>query len=196
MFNKLNVLLLVSVLVTALPVAAQWQLDPERSNVEFISIKAGHVAEVHTFNEVQGAIADDGSVNIALMLDSVETLIPVRNERMREFLFETTNYKDATIAAKVEPELLSGMQAGEIRDITAEGRLTLHGATQPLTLVMRVARVSDDAVMVASVKPLIVDAAKFGLDSGVEKLRDIAGLDSISRAVPVSFVITFVKTGS
>jgi hypothetical protein len=37
-----------------------------------------------------------------------------------------------------------------------------------------------------------VDAAKFGLSDGVEKLREIAGLDSISHAVPVSFVMTFV----
>lgn len=195
MFKRVNALLLLAVLVTALPVAAQWQLDPERSDVEFISIKAGNVAEVHTFNEIQGTIADDGSVNLALMLDSVETLVPIRNERMREFLFETTDYKEATISAKVEPELLSGMQPGEIRDVTAEGSLSLHGATQPLTLVMRVARVSADVVMVASVKPLIVDAAKFGLDSGVEKLREIAGLNAISHAVPVSFVITFVNGG-
>jgi hypothetical protein len=29
----------------------------------------------------------------------------------------------------------------------------------------------------------------------VEKLREIAGLDSISNAVPVTFVVTFVDAG-
>jgi len=51
-------------------------------------------------------------------------------------------------------------------------------------------------VMVASTKPLIVDAAKFGMTEGVEKLREIAGLQSISNAVPVSFVMTFVATSA
>jgi hypothetical protein len=46
--------------------------------------------------------------------------------------------------------------------------------------------------MVAATKPLIVDATKFGLSDGIEKLREIAGLSSISHAVPVTFVMTFV----
>jgi polyisoprenoid-binding protein YceI len=193
MMRKFGAGFLLVSLLAALPAMAQWKLDPTRSNVEFISIKAGHVAEVHTFKEIQGTIAEDGGVRIALMLDSVETLIPIRNERMREFLFETTDYKEATLSAKLEPEILKTMQPGDIKSVNAEGNLSLHGATQPMTLSMRAARVSEDTVLVANIKPLIVNAEKFGLGSGIEKLREIAGLDSISHAVPVSFVITFSK---
>jgi polyisoprenoid-binding protein YceI len=195
MKKTLSAGLLLAAFLAALPALAEWKLDPERSSVEFISIKAKDVAEVHTFQDIQGTIGEDGGVSIALMLDSVETLIPIRNERMREFLFETTNYKEATLTAKIEPEILAGMKAGDIKSVTAEGNLSLHGATQPMTLSMRAARVSEGEVLVASVKPLIVNAEKFGLGSGIEKLREIAGLDSISHAVPVTFVITFVKAG-
>ena len=174
--------------------AAGWSLDPGRSHLAFISIKAKDVGEVHSFKEVSGTIADDGQVQVALMLDSVETLIPIRDERMREMLFETTNYKDATLTAKIDPAIIAGMQPGDIMEIAAEGNLSLHGSVQPLILSMQAARVSTDTVMVASTKPLIIDAAKFGLDGGVEKLREIAGLDSISHAVPVTFVMTFVET--
>jgi len=41
----------------------------------------------------------------------------------------------------------------------------------------------------------VIDAAKFGMSDGVEKLRAVAGLAAISNAVPVSFVLTFVDQG-
>jgi hypothetical protein len=174
--------------------SAGWVLDPDRSHLAFISIKAKDIGEVHSFTEMSGQIADDGQVRVALLLDSVETLIPIRDERMREMLFETTNYKDATLTAKIDPAIIDGMAPGDIVEIAAEGSLALHGATQQMILSMQAARVSPEAVMVASTKPLIIDAAKFGMDGGVEKLREIAGLDSISNAVPVTFVMTFVDS--
>lgn len=189
-------ILLLSGILAATPTLADWSLDPERSHLAFVTIKAKDVGEVNTFGEIQGAIDGDGQVVVTLQLDSVDTLIPIRNERMREFLFETTNYKEARLQAKVEPEVLANTPVGEITSVTAEGNLSLHGQTQPMTLTMQVARVNPDTVMVASVKPLIVDASKFGMSDGVEKLREIAGLASISEAVPVSFVMTFVATAS
>ena len=173
---------------------AGWSMDPERSHLAFMSIKAKDVAEVHSFTEMAGTIADDGQVSVSMMLDSVETLIPIRNERMREFLFDTTDYKDATLTAKVDPALIADMKPGDIAEITAEGTLSMHGATQPMVLNMQAAKIADGTVMVASTKPLVIDAAKFGMSDGVEKLREIAGLDSISNAVPVTFVMTFVQT--
>jgi polyisoprenoid-binding protein YceI len=185
--KKLSFAALLAVAL-ATPAAADWTLDPTRSHLSFISIKAKDVAEIHTFNEISGSIDGDGNVKLSLMLDSVETLIPIRNERMREFLFDTANYKEAVLTGKVDPEVVASMQVGEVKTLNAEGNLALHGANQ-------VAKLSDDTVMAASAKPLVIDAAKFGLDSGVEKLREIAGLDSISNAVPVSFVVTFIDAG-
>jgi len=191
--------LLGSTLVLALftaPALAEWSLDPSRSHLAFVSIKAKDIGEVHSFQEMTGTIGEDGQVTVSLMLDSVETLIPIRNERMREFLFETTNYKDATLSAKVDSAIIAGMKPGEIVDVSAEGILSLHGEQQPMILSMQAAKLDNGTVMVASTKPLIVDAAKFGMSDGVEKLREIAGLASISNAVPVSFVMTFVESPS
>ena len=185
--------LLLSASLIAAPALADWTLDIKRSHLNFITVKAKDKTEIHTFIKFSGTIADDGTAEVKLELDSVETLIPVRNERMREFLFETTEYKDAALTAKIDPAAITGMAVGDIAEITAEGQLALHGATQPMTMLMQVAKVADNTVMVASAKPLIVDANKFGLDSGVEKLREMAGLDSISHAVPVTFVLTFVQ---
>jgi len=178
-------------MVSAGPVVAGWTLDPSRSHLTYVTIKAKDVGEVNVFEEMSGSIGDDGQVEISMALDSVETLVPIRNERMRELLFQTADYKDAVLTAKVDPSIIDNMAPGQIEEIAAEGVLSLHGQQQPMVVQVQAARLDDGTVMVASVKPLIVDAGKFGLSDGVEKLREIAGLDSISHAVPVSFVLVF-----
>jgi hypothetical protein len=40
-------------------------------------------------------------------------------------------------------------------------------------------------------KPIVVTADEFGLQAGIEALREVAGLPSISRAVPISFTVLF-----
>jgi hypothetical protein len=49
-----------------------------------------------------------------------------------------------------------------------------------------------DRLLVSSVRPVIVNAGPLGLDEGVERLREAAGLPSISPAVPVTFQLTFL----
>ncbi|WP_328987919.1 YceI family protein [Thiorhodovibrio winogradskyi] len=173
--------------------AADWVLEPEQSHLSFISIKSKDIAEIHSFTQITGRVDEEGQVTLALMLDSVETLIPIRNERMREVLFKTTDYQQATLTAKIDPAVLGAMQVGEIGQLAGEAVLSLHGQEQPMTMQLQVARVAPDVLFVASRKPLVVDAEKFGLSDGVEQLREIAGLESVSHAVPVSFVMTFVR---
>ena len=72
----------------------------------------------------------------------------------------------------------------------------LHGATVSLTIEMTVARLSESRVMAVSQKPMIVNASQVGLLEGVERLRAVAGLPTISPAVPVTFVLTFDATSN
>lgn len=172
-------------------IASEWTLDPARSHLAFVSIKAGNIGEVHHFTEIAGTIDDQGQAVVETTLESVETLIPIRNERMREMLFKTTQYSDATLSAKIDPVAIDAMQPGDQIAVVAESSLSLHGQTQPLVLKMQAAKLDADTIMVASTEPVVLDAAKFGMSEGVEKLREIAGLESISNAVPVTFVMTF-----
>jgi len=192
MLHARLILILVAALATA-PALADWSLDPERSAVTYVTIKAKDTAENNRFTQMQGGIDGTGQVRVALMLDSVETLVPIRNERMRELFFETSDYKEAVLAAKIDPKLISDIAVGQAARVSAEGRLELHGQTQPMTLSVMAAKLDANTLMVATTQPLIVDASKFGLSDRVEKLREIAGLPSISEAVPVTFVVTFVS---
>ncbi len=180
----------------ALPVLAGWTLESDNAAVTYVTIKSKDIPENNHFRDLRGQIDDQGQATLTLMLDSVETLVPIRNERMREILFETANFKEATLKAKLDPRMLSELAPGQVRRIAAEGQLSLHGQAQSLTLSFLVGRLDKDRLMVATAEPVLIQAGKFGLSQAVEKLREIAGLPSISEAVPVTFVGTFVQTAA
>jgi len=173
--------------------SADWKLENEQSQLSFISIKKGDIAEVHHFNQLEGTVDDKGNVQLTIQLASVATAIPIRDQRMQEMLFNTNLFPTAGLTATVDADQISMLKAGQMRVSALEGELSLHGQSSPVTAELIVARLTDDTLLVTSQKPLVVQAGDFDLVEGVEKLREIAGLPSISRAVPVSFVLTFKK---
>ena len=178
----------------SVPAGASWILDNDSSRISFVSTKAGAAAEVHRFGALDGRVDDDGNVTVSIDLDSVDTAIQIRDERMREMLFETGQYPTATLATKVDLETVNALESGASADMTIEGQLMLHGATVSLTIEMAVARLSESRVMAVSQKPLIVNASQVGLLEGIERLRAVAALPTISPAVPVTFVLMFDAT--
>lgn len=181
---------LIGVLVT-LPAFAAWTLDAARSELSFVTVKAGDVAEVHRFGTLEGSVSDSGEAEVRIALISVDTHIPVRDERMRAMLFETERFPTATLNARLPANALD-LPTGASIDLPLEGKLDLHGASQPLKFTVTAIRLGDGRVVVASRQPLIVTADQFGLTAGVEKLREVAKLPAISKAVPVSFLLEFV----
>lgn len=170
--------------------SAQWSLDNDASTLSFVTVKAEHVAEVHTFDRLSGSIARNGEVNVTIPLASVNTMIPIRNERMQAMLFETGMFPSATVSAEVDIGALANMSPGGFSTQTMNFTLNLHGFERSYSAEVRVVRL-DGGLQASTVKPVIVTAEDHGLVDGVEALREVAGLPSISRAVPVSFVLTF-----
>ena len=188
--KKMTLLLLVAS-TFSLPVQAAWTLNSDDSTLSFISTKAVNVAEVHKFTTLSGGVDDTGNVTVSIALASVDTGIEIRDDRMREMLFDTENYTSATMTAQVNMKMLATLASGESKTMAVEGELALHGHTIPMTFEVIVARMSDGNLLVMSQKPVVVNAPLFDLADGVEALREVAGLPSISAAVPVSFVLSF-----
>jgi polyisoprenoid-binding protein YceI len=174
-----------------LSAAKGWALDPAASRLSFVSVKGAEIAEVHHFQSLSGGVAADGTATLEIPLDSVETGIPIRNERMREFLFQTGVYPKARVTARIDPARIEGLAVGAQLRMPLSGELNLHGVTAPIETEVSVTRAGDTRVVVASLDPLIVNAATFGLDGGVAELMKLAKLDSIAADVPVSFQLTF-----
>jgi hypothetical protein len=182
--------LLLALLAGISAAHADWTLDNAHSRLSFVSTKAGSVAEVHRFESLEGWLGDDGRFRLVIDLASVETAIPIRNERMRELLFDTERYPEAVLTAQLDLAPLRDLAVGEQAEIIAEAELNLKEGTSGITVQASIARLANDALLVTSTQPIVVDAETLGLADGVEQLRAIAGLSAISPAVPVSFRLT------
>lgn len=188
-FRTIAALLLTMAIAAA--AQADWQLDNDQSHLTFVTIKATHIAEVHRFTQLRGSLNAAGQADIEIALASVETNIPIRNERMQQMLFDTDLFPSAGITATFDAEMLAGLTAGDSRMLDISAQLRIKDSSIPVSVPVLAARLNAETLVVTSARPVLVSADSVGLTEGVEKLREIAGLPSISRAVPVSFVLTF-----
>ncbi len=170
---------------------SEWRLKNSESNVYYISTKNISVSELNYFNTLSGSINEQGDLSIKINLESVETEIPTRNERVMSMLFEVLYYNKATITASIDPYKLKELDIGKTYTETVNFILDLHGFTQELSATVNIMKHANGSILVTTKTPIIITAAQFGLEKGIERLRSIARLKSISPTVPVTFDLTF-----
>ena len=175
------------------PAAAQWTLLADQSRIGFVSVKAGEVAESHYFRDMEGSVSSSGAAEIRIPLDSVETNIDIRNERMREFLFETDAHPQAVLTATVDLDAFDGLKTGERKPADFTGELTLHGIAEPIDATLIVTRISRTRVLVETADPVILYTDFFNFGAGIEKLRELASLPSITPSAPVAASLVFER---
>lgn len=182
----------IALLATSFSSLAAWQLQNDSSKLSFVSVKKDTIGEVHHFKTLSGTIADDGKLSLEIDLTSVETNIPIRNERMQSMLFNTKAFPTLTLSADVSKEL-SAMKNAPTHVFSVPATLSLNGIEKTLSIEVFVARTSQDDLLVSAMTPVVINASDFNLDTGVAALQKVAGLPNIARAVPVTFVLHFAK---
>ena len=164
---------------------ADWQLDSSQSTLTFLSDKNAGVVEQHAFEVFEVAVSQAGEIRAEIELASVETRIGIRNERMRDMLFQVAEFPKATLNGSLgELDLASVGAVPQMASVPLT--LSLHGSAQTLVADVWVSQ-AEGALYVSTVNPILVRAADFGLAEGVEALRAVAGLKTIGQTVPVSF---------
>lgn len=174
------------------PAAGTLALDAAGSQLSFVSIKNNTVAEVHRFATLSGGVSAQGEARLELALDSVQTGIALRDQRLRELLFETAKFPSATVTLAVDVTAVRALAPGTHQVIQTDARLDLHGQDNRLPVSMRVTRTDAHSWLVTSEQPVIVNATNFGLINGVEALRKVVGLQAIGSGVPVTFALRLV----
>jgi len=180
-------------LFPALALADAWMLDNGLSRLSFVTIKAGDAGEVHSFKRLSGQVSAQGAVAVAIDLASVDTLIPIRDERMRELLFNVAQFPSVEVATQVDVATLAALAPGDSTALNVSADVGINGRKLPQGLDLLVSRLAEDRMLVATRAPFIVNAASVGYVEGVERLRVIAGLPRISKAVTVTFVLVFTR---
>ena len=183
MMNRLAWLGLIAVLSTA-PAWAGWQVA-EGSRIQFVSIKQNTMGEINYFERIDGALSAQGQVDIRIALDSVETMVGIRNQRMKDMLFEVGLYPEAIITAQLDADALALVASGQGGDVSTDINIDLHGTTVTKSVKLRVTPLAG-GLGVSTTEPILINAAEFGLEPGVAALQEVAGLLAISRVVPVT----------
>ena len=170
-----------------------WALQPSQSYLNFTSVKKNSTVEIHSFSGLQGSITPAGQAAITIDLNTVQTHIDIRNERMKQFLFETSTMPEATVSTHIDMALFAGLAIGEPMDYTLDLQLDLHGVVKSLEANVIITRLKTNKVSVSSREAILIDVADYDLDSGLTKLATLAKLPPITPVVPVNFSLTFAR---
>lgn len=170
---------------------APWALNTTDSYLNFATTKNTHNLEMHSFANLSGDINSAGVATLTIDLNSVNTGVALRDQRMRDLLFETATYPTATVTVAVPANLISGLAVGQTAETDISASLNLHGVTGAITTKVSVQKLSNSRVLVQSLAPVLVKAGDYSLTNGVEALRAAVGIASISVAVPVDFALVF-----
>lgn len=172
---------------------AAWQLDTANSQLRFVSVKNAVVAEVHSLKQLSGQWANDGKVSIQIPVATVDTLIPIRNERMLEHVFQAAKFPTINATASIEPKLLADLMVGASMQHSTNLELTLLDQTQSLPVQLTLTKLADNKIQASTTAPVMVNSAAFKVDTGIRKLQEIAKLNDISLMVPVTFSVEFKR---
>lgn len=200
MFNSLTkVMTLVAGLAVAPmayadTVAENWLLDGGQSQITFGSVKSGYIGEVHSFKNVNGTVSKDGVVKVEIDLASVETGIEKRNARLIKHVFKGMGVAD--LKTQIDMDALTQLAVGDMTTLKLEGSLSLVGTELDLDVPMVVVRLAEDRVMAMTDTPIFLDTDEAGIDAGINKLMELASLDSITRSVPVTLRFVFEAESS
>ena len=167
---------------------ADWQVGPG-SQVQFVSIKNNTIGEVSHFETLAGTVTDTGEVDVRVALDSVETNIGIRNERMKKMLFEVGLYPEAVITAQLDAEAVAALSHGGVASVALI--IDLHGQAVTKDALLSV-EVADQGARATTTQPILLTASEFGLEGGVAALQEVAGLNAISRVIPVTVALQLV----
>lgn len=168
-----------------------WVLNPALSNVYMQTVKLNSKFETHQFTAVEGSISKDGDANVKIDLASIETHVDLRNVRMRFLLFEVFKFPSAEISAKLDKAKLQDLATKTRIAYPLKLKLSMHGMVNEIETQVWVTRISDTAVSVATIQPIIVSAESFGLTGGVGKLAEAMGGILIVPAASITFDLMF-----
>jgi len=188
-----HTLLALALTTTSYATLADWNLNNTDSSLNFISIKKQSIGEVNSFKKLTGSLKENGEAQVTVNLNSVETRVAKRNQRIKKELFETSLFPQATVKTKLNMKRINHLKAGESYSEVLELALSIHGQQQEVEADMRITALTGNKLLASTIKPIIIKASDFKLVQGIEVLRTLAKLPSISTAIPVTASFIFAR---
>ena len=170
-----------------------WTLDAAESGMTYITVKNNDLGEINTFREISGSVSETGNAVFTINLDSVDTANETRDPRMREHVFKTASFPMAKASAQLDMTQFESLPIGNSETVLLDVNIELAGYATQRDFYVQVTRLGVNKVVVNNKAPLILEVAEFGMEEGIETLRGLAGLDTISPVVPVTMSLVFER---
>ena len=198
MKSILPLLLLSIVSFTSMNASAQWSLAPSSAELKFLSTKVlmnkQSITEISSFQTLSGTVSDEGELELKVKLGSVNTQISIRDQRLRDWVFEVSKFQDAEISGKIAKVNLTALAVGAPLRIKLALVLKAHGKEIPLEADLQLVKDLGGSIYVSSISPILLDVKQLGLNIGIEKLIEVMGLASINQQVPITFYGKFIES--
>lgn len=165
----------------------EWTIDNDASHLHFVSVKNNQIGEVSTFETLKGHLSGNGQFALEILLDSVNTGIEIRDQRMKDHLFDSKKNIAFIVNGSFDLSKIEGQEVGASSQHQLDAAIQLGNETVDIQAPVIIQKLADDQLRVTSVSPVIIATSSLKLDNGVDKLKSLAGLRSINRVVPVTF---------
>ena len=182
---------LLLTLGVSLSAQANWYLDGESSRLSFITTQNANVANKHRFLVLHGKVDRKGHAQLRIEMDSVNSAVPLRDERMRDQLFDFKHFPEAQITAQINLQPINELAPGAQVELRLPVTVSLRGKQHTYEAELLATRLDEQRFQVVTLEPLMLQAEDFGLQPELETLRKSAGLSAISFSVPVNAVLIF-----
>ena len=175
----------------SLSAQANWYLDGESSRLSFITTHNANVSNIHRFLVLHGKVERNGRAHLRIEMDSVNSAVPLRDERMRDVLFDFKHFPEAQITAQIDLQPINDLANGAQLELHLPVTVSLRGKQHTYEAQLLATRLDERRFQVVTLEPLMLQAEDFGLQPELETLRKMAGLSAISFSVPVGAVLIF-----
>ena len=165
---------------------SSWILD--EADIRFYSTKTDK-----NDNTYSGYLDKQGNLKMEIELDSVETDISIRDQRIKEWLFETARFPKVEIQSQMDHDWMNALgvheEASKVQPLT----ISFHGKTIQTEASLKIIKLDDNTINVMTQEPVHINLLELEMMQGLNSLTEVMDLKSISYLVPVKFQGKFKK---
>ncbi|MGS2742835.1 hypothetical protein ACU6TU_04445 [Halomonas sp. LS-001] len=174
-------------LLLAVPVHADWQLDPGQSQVQAsITQLDGDTPQTHhhQVSDLQGDISADGTLRLPLRLSQTDLLS--RFGDLPPWVGLLANTPLVTLMAQMPPERLDNLDIGESMVETLSFRVQTELINQEEAVPLRFTREGLNEVRVTHAEPMVLSGRMLMENSTVRTVLSLLGYRNIDEQVPIT----------
>jgi len=174
-------------LLLAVPVHADWQLDPGQSQVQAsITQLDGGTPQTHhhQVSDLQGDISADGTLRLPLRLSHTDLLS--RFDDLPAWVGLLANTPLVTLMAQMPPERLDNLDIGESMVETLSFQVQTELINQEEAVPLRFTREGLNEVRVTHAEPMVLSGRLLMENSTVRTVLSLLGYRNIDEQVPIT----------